>query len=185
MKKLDGFFITILSLFLTLGVIYFYAEKTLNYFEDNVVLKTKYERQKSLLSLKSRLKAISEASLKQENKTSSKREVASISPVASEPTFAVDENLDSNEQAKKYYIEAKARCYELNKEFECIKIIDTVVTHFPDSDWTAESLVLLTDFYYRTKRLNEARDVLNILKTDFKNSKSIQNKIVIIERHLI
>ena len=58
MKKIDGFLITILILVGLLSGVYFYAYSSLNYFENNAVLKTKYERKKSLNSLAKKLQKL-------------------------------------------------------------------------------------------------------------------------------
>lgn len=92
---------------------------------------------------------------------------------------------DAKILSKKYFLDAKAKCYELNQEVNCLRTIEEAVTHYPESEWTGQSLVLLADFYYRTKRLGQARDILKILKQDFKTSKVIQEKVLILERHLI
>lgn len=182
MKKIDGFFVTILFIFAFLAVVYYYAYSTLNYFENNSELRGRFERKKGLLSLEAKLKKIA-----LENKAGhvGSRSIASIS-ANKEFEISVDENMaDSDELAKKNYIKAKIKCYDPNREMDCLRTIEESITHFPESDWTAESLVLLTDYYYRTKRMNHAREILEILKHDFKNNKPIQQKIIVIERRLI
>ena len=182
MKKIDGFFVTILFIFALLAGVYYYAYSTLSYFENNSELKAKLERKKGLISLEERLKKIA---LKNQAITNS-RNIASIPKSAQETEFAVDENIvDGIELAKKYFFKAKTKCYELNNELDCLRTIEETVTHFPESQWTAESLVLLTDYYYRTKRMSQAREILRILKLDFKNNKSVQEKVIIMERQLI
>lgn len=179
-----------LTLVLVLTGILLYSYKTLNYFETNKELKAKFERKKSLISLQKRMNELaSSVNINQ-------RSVASISSkltnkLNNEPDdieFVIENNIEtdnSNEPAKKYYLEAKTKCYELGKEIECMRIIESAVTHFPESNWTAESLVLLTEFYYRTKRTGNARDILKILKEDFKNDESVQKKVLILERHIL
>ncbi|MEQ1722604.1 MAG: hypothetical protein ABL930_05475 [Pseudobdellovibrio sp.] len=180
MKKFDWFFFTVIALVLSLSGIYYYSSVHLNQFENNAVLKAQFVRQQSLVSLKKKLEKIAAAEKIQS------RQIASIpTPVQTEFESELDSVIDTEILAKKFYIQAKSKCYEENQEVECVKIIDTVVSQFPQSEWTAESLVLLTDFYYRTKRNNQAREVLNVLKTEFKNNKSIQAKVLIIERHLL
>lgn len=180
MKKFDWFFFTIVALVLTLSGIFYFAAQNLNQFETNEALKAKFERQQSLASLKKKLDNLAQAEKNQQ------RSIASIQ-VENRTDFdnEVEKIIDPEELAKKFYMQAKNKCYEQYQEIECIKIIDTSVSQFPDSEWTAESLVLLTDFYYRTKRTAQAKQVLNVLKTEFKGNKSIQNKVTIIERHLL
>lgn len=180
MKKFDWFFFTIISLVLALSGIFYFSAQHLNQFENNAALKAKFERQQSLINLKNKLENLARAEKSQQ------RTIASI-PETTKTDFEADieKTLNPDELAKKFYMQAKNKCYEQHQEIECIKIIDTSVSQFPDSEWTAESLVLLTDFYYRTKRTGQAKQVLNVLKTEFKNNKSIQNKVTIIERHLL
>lgn len=163
-----------------LSGLFYFASQSLNQFENNAALKAKFERQQSLVNLKKKLENLARAEKAQQ------RGIASI-PMLSKTDFEsdIETTLEPELLAKKFYMQAKNKCYEQNQEIECIKIIDTSVSQFPDSEWTAESLVLLTDFYYRTKRIGQAKQVLNVLKTEFKNNKSIQNKVIIIERHLL
>jgi hypothetical protein len=180
MKKFDWFFFTIIALFLSLSGIYYYSYSNLNQFENNANLRAHFERQQSLVSLKKKLEKIANAEKNQQ------RQIASIpTRVQSEFEFEAENVIDAEILAKKLYIKAKSKCYEENQEFECIQILETAVSQFPHSEWTAESLVLLSDFYYRTKRLSQVREILNVLKTEFKYNKSIQSKVIIIERHLL
>lgn len=176
MKKIDGFVISILILVGLLAGVYYYASTYLNYFEDNSVLKTKYERKKSLNSLAKKLQKLD---------TKSRLDAASRAPAAVSIGVPVPITTDAHLLAREYFSIAKVKCYELNSELECLQTIEQAVTQYPESAWTGQALVLLTDFYYRTKRLSQAREILGILKHDFKNDKAIQEKVLIIERHLI
>lgn len=179
MKKFDAFFVTIVSLVVVLSGVYFYAYKKLNYFENNPKLQAKVERIKSLNSLQKKLKQLEQSS------HTEKRQIASISRGPEESEFLNEPSLTKEITARDYYLQAKSKCYELNKEIECMKVIDSAVTHFPESKWTGESLVILSEFYYRTRRTSQMHDILKILKEDFKNEKSIQEKVDIIERQLL
>lgn len=176
MKKIDGFVITILILVGLLSGVYYYAATYLNYFEDNVVLKTKYERKKNLDSLAKKLQKL---------EAKSRLDAASRSPAAVSSELPVQITTDARLLAREYFSIAKAKCYELNSELECLQTIEQAVTQYPESAWTGQALVLLTDFYYRTKRFSQAREILGILKHDFKSDKAIREKVLIIERHLI
>lgn len=176
MKKVDGFIITILILVSVLAGVYYYAYSTLNYFEDNEVLKTKYERKKDLNSLARKLQNVD---------ARGRRDAASRLPAAVPTELPVQVTTDASQLAREYFSIAKEKCYELNSELECLQTIEQAVTQYPESAWTGQALVLLTDFYYRTKRLTQAREILGILKQDFRNDKAIQEKVLIIERHLI
>ena len=176
MKKIDGFVITILILVSLLAGVYYYAYSSLNYFEDNEVLKTKYERKKNLNSLAKKLQKLDARSrLESENRAPA--------GVKTEPAFQI--TTDAHVLAREYFSIAKVKCYELKSELECLQTIEQAVTQYPESAWTGQALVFLTDFYYRTRRLTQAREILHILKHDFRNDKAIQEKVLIIERHLI
>lgn len=176
MKKIDGFVITILILVGLLAGVYYFAYSSLNYFENNEVLKTKYERKKNLNSLAKKLQKLD---------ARSRLDSASRAPAAVSPELPEMIITDARQLAREYFSIAKVKCYELNSELECLQIIEQAVTQYPESIWTGQALVLLTDFYYRTKRLAQAREILSILQHDFKNDKAIQEKVLIIERHLI
>lgn len=169
---------TILTLVFILTGIYYYTYSQSQWLEHNSVVKAKLQREKGLAQLNKRLNEISKESKLQS------RSIASISSDPLETEFITENHILLDESAKKYYLEAKSKCYELNKEIECMKIVEKAVTHFPDSEWTGETLVLLTEFYYRTKRPNHMKDILKVLKKDFAQNKSIQGKVDLIERHL-
>mgnify|MGYP003395205339 CR=1 FL=1 len=82
------------------------------------------------------------------------------------------------------YLDAKQKCYEESKDQLCLQSIESVVTHFPESKWAGESLVVFTDYYYRTKKIELAKEIVKILKSEYSSNKEIQNKIQIIERHI-
>lgn len=178
MKKLDGFFIMIVSLVFMLTGIYIYVHEKMNYFENDSHLKAQYERKEGVISMQQKLTEIDKVA------KAVPRRIASISSEPNDSEFMSEDNIILEESAKQYYTEAKTKCYELNKELDCIKIIENAVTHFPESNWTGETLVLLSEFYYRTKRPAHMKDIVKILKQDFKDNKSIQDKVVLIERHL-
>lgn len=176
MKKVDGFVITILILVSVLAGVYYYAHSSMNDFEDNEVLKAKYERKKTLNNLARKLQKLDGRS----RLDGAKRE-----PAAVQVALPIQISTDARLLAREYFSIAKQKCYELNSELECLQTIEQAVTHYPESAWTGQALVLLTDYYYRTKRLTQAREILGILKQDFRNDKAIQEKVLIIERHLI
>ena len=176
MKKIDGFLITILILISLLTGVYYFAYFSLNYFENNEVLKTKYERKKNLNNLARKLQKLD---------ARGRFAAANRSPAAIQAELPVQVTTDARLLAREYFSRAKIKCYELQSELECLQTIEQAVTQYPESAWTGQTLVLLTDFYYRTKRLTQAREILRILKQDFRNDKAIQEKVLIIERHLI
>jgi hypothetical protein len=53
-------------------------------------------------------------------------------------------------------------------EADCLGQIDTMVTHYPNSNWTARSLLLLSHYYFTQNRTAEAKSLIQIIKTEFK-----------------
>jgi len=94
-------------------------------------------------------------------------------------------SVDANEVARSYFSKAKEYCYQPSKEVDCVTTIDTVITQFPESVWAGESLLLLTDLYRRTNRKDQIEDIVKILKTDFKEFKSVQVKVDYLEKQTL
>lgn len=180
MKRIDSFFSLNFILVGVLTYTYFFASKSLDYFETHPELKARYERQKELKILN---KEIAELT-KQRIQVS--RSVASIRPFEADVVNSISHSSsDVNDLARKYYATAKEYCYEPKKEAECMSSIDVLVTQFPESIWTGESLLLLTELYYRNNRNAQIYDVIKILKTDFKQFKSVQLKVDYLEKQLL
>lgn len=170
MKRPDGFLILILFIVASLGAIFYSSSRSLSYFETHPELQAKFERNKKLLSLNQKLQNL------KAREDSVSRDPASINP---EPA------LFGTDMAKHYYSKAKVACYEASQEIECVKDIELIVTQFPSSIWSAEALILLTDVYYRNNKLSQARDIVRVLKTQFKNFDSIQGKVEYLEKQLL
>lgn len=56
-----------------------------------------------------------------------------------------------------------------NLELSCMKEIDAMLTQFPDSNWTAKSLLLLSHFYYKQNRITEAKSLIQVIQKEFKS----------------
>ena len=185
MKRPDAFIITIVALFAALTSIYYYSHQTLGFFDENKEILAKIERGQSLRSLASKLKNLKAA--RNEIVVKNQRSVANVQASTTRVNEEVDLNFAQNngadDIAKQYYLKTKRVCYEPGQEIDCLNIIDMAVTHFPESAWTAESLVLLVELLYRTKRLALARDVKGILKQNFSEVSNIKEKIAIIDRN--
>lgn len=180
MRRPDAFIITIIALVFVLTGVYYIADHYLNYFENNKKLSEQLKRKQKVVGLMKKIESLDKAS----DDSIISRDVASISAAAKSREFEIDSNLDSEALARSFYDEAKLKCYEINQEIECLNAIDKVVTHFPDSKWSGESLLILSDYYYRTRRVEQAKEVVKILKYEFKNIKNIQDKVAIVERAL-
>jgi hypothetical protein len=53
-------------------------------------------------------------------------------------------------------------------ELDCMTEIDVIVSQFPDSNWTAKSLLLLSHYYYKQNRVSESKSLIQIIRTEFK-----------------
>ncbi|WP_148284955.1 hypothetical protein [Pseudobdellovibrio exovorus] len=178
MKKLDSFLIAIAVIMTLLGGVYYYAANSMSYFDDPVI-QSMLERQIQLRQLEKKLHVID---VKTAKSKAVSRAIASIPQNSAVGDVVLDSSATPEKMAKKFYEEAKMKCYQEGQEKACIQTIDKVVSHFPESIWAGESLVLLTDYYYRTARLKQAREVVQILKDEFSHSTDIQSKVAIIER---
>jgi hypothetical protein len=170
MKKPDGFLILILLIVGLLGAIFYSSTKSLGYFENNPELQAKFERNKKLIALNEKLEKL------RKQQSSSDRDPASINH---EPA------LYGTDMAKLHFSKAKTACYAPGREIDCIKDIELIVTQFPASIWSAEALIILTDVYYRNNQLSQARDIVQVLRTQFKHFDSIQGKVQFLEKQLL
>jgi hypothetical protein len=180
MKRIDSFFSLNIFLVGVLSYTLYYASNSLDYFENNPELKARYERQKELKLLNAEITELAKESKQIE------RSMASIRATDAEVVNSISHSSsDVNDLARKYYSKAKEDCYQPKKEAECISSIDTLVSQFPESIWAGESLLLLTELYHRNNRHAQILDVIKILKTDFRQYKSVQLKVEYLEKQLL
>ncbi len=66
---------------------------------------------------------------------------------------------------------------DISLDFKCMSEIDGIVSHFPESNWTARSLLLLSHFYYKQNRVTEAKSLIQVIKTEFKSYSEINQDI--------
>lgn len=189
MGKVDGFLITIIILIAGVFVIYKTAE-----FQFSGVQYEK-EKNKILLHQIEQLKLKDQVSAfekKQDDEStlleptgSRKRNIASLGPVKSFKFAPIDSNkelLDSSALAESFFNKAKLNCEKYKKEDVCTQNIDIVLTQFPETRWAGESLLLLSRLYMKTRHLERAREVLNIVRREFKYDKDLQSKLAQVER---
>lgn len=69
--------------------------------------------------------------------------------------------------AKAEYEKISLICTE-KLELDCMSEIDVIISQFPDSNWTAKSLLLLSHYYYKQNRVAESKSLINIIRTEFK-----------------
>jgi hypothetical protein len=174
MKKVDSFLILITGILLCLSYVYVYSLRSLDYFETNPVLKAKYERSRKLQTLNNELNQL---------KSAKKREPAAINTQAQ--NLELDRLMEPSQMAKQLYFIAKDSCSDVKKEMQCLIDIDVLVTQFPESIWAGESLVLLSQVYYRNKRFEQMQDLLAILKVEFASFSTIQAKIIFLEKQVL
>lgn len=177
MKTKDyGFAITISVILLALGVVYYHTANSTSYVEHDPVLNSMIERKIELMNLQKKLQTI------EQETQSAERSPAAIAPTAGlQEEFAIDDGA-GEAFAKAQFERLKKSCYEAGQELECVSTVERVVTHFPESVWAAESLVVLTDYYYRTRRMTQAHELVDILKREFRHLPQIQDKVRIIEK---
>lgn len=74
---------------------------------------------------------------------------------------------DADTLAKAQYKRIQILC---NKKLEsdCIQEIDNIISQFPETRWAGESLLLLSRFYHDLNKHQEAKQILEIVKKDFK-----------------
>lgn len=93
----------------------------------------------------------------EKNKTAALAIIEKIQASSSNPEHA----------AKAEYEKIGLVCTE-KLELDCMAEIDVIVSQFPDSNWTAKSLLLLSHYYYKQNRVAESKSLINIIRTEFK-----------------
>ncbi|MBC7459046.1 MAG: hypothetical protein H7235_12250 [Bdellovibrionaceae bacterium] len=62
-------------------------------------------------------------------------------------------------------------------ELDCMAEIDVIISQFPDSNWTAKSLLLLSHYYYKQNRVAESKALINIIRTEFRDYNELKRDI--------
>ncbi len=83
---------------------------------------------------------------------------------------------NSNFMAKAEYEKINLICTQ-KLEPDCLREIDVMVSQFPDSNWTAKSLLLLSHYYYKQNRVAESKSLINIIRSEFKSYKDLNADI--------
>ncbi len=181
MSKVDGFLVTIIILIAGFFVVY----KTSEFQYSGV----QFEKEKNKILVHQiqqlKLKENADAIARLEKMDSGpQRSIASITAAGSKKPSRIDANkelIDSAAVAEAYYQTAKINCEKYKKEDVCTKNIEIIVSQFPETRWAGESLLLLSRLYMKTRHLERAREILNIVRTEFKYDKEIQSKLAAIE----
>lgn len=87
-----------------------------------------------------------------------------------------DNVVDPDKVAQAFYEKIDMTCSE-KLETECLQEIDALLTQFPDSKWSAKGLLLLSHFYFKQNRQEEARSLIRIIKNDFKSYDELNTDI--------
>lgn len=74
---------------------------------------------------------------------------------------------DSENKARAEFEKISLICNQ-NLEIDCMKQIDSIITQFPHSNWTAKSLLLLSHFYFKQNRITESKSLIQVIQTEFK-----------------
>lgn len=109
----------------------------------------------------------------EKNKTAALGMIEKIQATSSNPDHA----------AKAEYEKISLICTE-KLELECMAEIDVIVSQFPDSNWTAKSLLLLSHFYYKQNRVAESKSLINIIRTEFKAYNDLNRDIQKLAKNL-
>ncbi len=160
MNKIDSFFVLILVLVSGLTVIYKAAEYDLGDARLLISENQKLQNKVKILELKQKDLELSLARKRID------REIASLpSGIAVE--------LNPAKIAEELYREAHAQCLRPKKDSNCLDRIDTLISQFPDSKWAGKSLVLLTGIYLKEKNFDEAAQLVNVVRLQFKNQPEV------------
>lgn len=81
--------------------------------------------------------------------------------------------VDPNKIGEKLYKEVVEQCINRKKDLLCLDKVDSVLTQFPESKWAGKALVVLTDRYIKEKRYEQAADLVQIVRSEFKTEPEV------------
>lgn len=168
MNKVDPFFVLIIVLLSGLTIVYNASYYGLGDSQLQAAENQHLKKQIKLLELKQK---------DLESKTSATH-LTQPRSMASIESFEVD----PEKIAAKLYKEVVEQCINHKKDLPCLEKIDSVVTQFPESPWTGKSLVVLTNRYIKEKRFEQASDLVQIVRQEFKNEKEVQQLLKEVEK---
>jgi TolA-binding protein len=175
MNKVDPFFILIIVLVSGLAVTYKSAQYDLSGLKFQMLMNAQLKNKIKRLELVQKELEIAA----QKNDRAQDVEERSLASVPSEGEKEVI--LDPAKLAEKMYHEAKTQCLKSKKNTNCLNQIEAVVTQFPGSKWAAESMILLAHVYIEEKRGDQAKELLKVVRVEFKKNRDIQKKLNLIE----
>lgn len=181
MKRIDPFFTIIVVLFSFLVVVY----ETMR--ADSVSLLIEQRKNADLVEQVEVLKLQQVAFLSKNAipQRGPQRSVASEKKIASAPKEIQLKEVGVTEitrQAELLYNEIDQLCESKKNHLQCVQKVEEMTTQFPETSWAGRSLLKLGEFYIQTHRLEKAKEVLQIVKSEFKNDLRLQKKIQKLER---
>ncbi len=76
---------------------------------------------------------------------------------------------DANTLARAEYEKMSLQCRDYKINTECIQSVDYLISQFPDTEWTGYSLVWLAKTYKKARRQSDFKEIVSLLKNDFKH----------------
>lgn len=161
MNRIDPFFVVIILLLSGLATIYNASYYGLGDSQlqaaENLYLKNKIK----ILELKQKDLEFKTTGVGHDSKG---RSLASVE----------DPETDPSKIAEKLYKDVVEQCIKRKKDLLCLDKVDSVLTQFPESKWAGKTLVVLTDRYIKEKRYEQAADLVQIVRNEFKSEPEVQ-----------
>ncbi|OFZ32022.1 MAG: hypothetical protein A2622_12380 [Bdellovibrionales bacterium RIFCSPHIGHO2_01_FULL_40_29] len=202
MKKVDLFFVMVMFLFTGLATSYF----AFDYHLSGVELEK--QKTKALETQLVQMKLQNEALEIRLGQSAPSRQIASIQNSTKEISFdsfyrtqlqkaknqqkaesilkvtkkILETSADTELLGEAYFEQALAHCHLTFKEDLCLIDIENVVSQFPESKWAGESLILLSSVYTKLKRFKEADSILQIVRAEFADEKSVMDKLELVRK---
>ena len=182
MKRIDPFFTVIVVLFSFLVVVY----ETMR--ADSVSLLIEQKKNADLVEQVEVLKLQQVALLSKsiQNQGRPRRSIASekkITPASNKEIQLKDVGVvDITQQAESLYNQINQLCEAKKNHLLCVQKVEEMTTQFPETSWAGRSLLRLSEFYIQTHRIEKAKEVMQIVKSEFKNDMFVQKKIQELER---
>lgn len=175
MNRVDPFFILILVLLSGLAVTYKAAQYDLSGLRLQILVNDQLRHKIKVLELKQK-----ELQISQNLRRQQRPQVSAQRGLASLPSVAIE--LDPIRLAENLYNEAVTDCLKKKKDLVCVDKIESVITQFPDTKWAGESLVLLTYVYFKNKKHEQAKELIQVVRGEFKQYPDLIKKINEIEK---
>lgn len=90
--------------------------------------------------------------------------------------------IDPAKIAEKLYQDVVEQCINRKKDLLCLDKVDAILTQFPESKWSGKTLVVLTGRYIKEKRYDQAADLVQIVRSEFKGEPEVQSLLKEVEK---